>query len=163
GAAEMTSARIGPSIVSVSNRCAKKTAACSLARAKQVQAAVEDDVRCMPLCTSFTGDTLPGAELRIRCGSGSDPVTAGVLWMSALSLPQEPDLMCIVRSFIAASIVLSSCVAAPRIHARDFNVGTLQIIAPWILIKSAGSTVGSGYMRILNSGSEPDRLVSAES
>lgn len=40
-----------------------------------------------------------------------------------------------------------------------YRAGSLVIEAPWSRATPGGAKVGSGYMRIVNRGSEPDRLV----
>ena len=43
--------------------------------------------------------------------------------------------------------------------AQSYRAGSLVIEAPWARAPPGGAKVGSGYMRIVNRGSEPDRLV----
>ena len=94
---------------------------------------------------------------------GSDPVVAELISMIRAFSLRRVKLMCIVRSLCAAAIALSSSViATSSIHAGDFNVGNLELNAPWILVTSADRTVAAGYMEVQNHGSEPDRLVAAE-
>src|SRR5438270_13033487 len=71
--------------------------------------------------------------------------------------------MYVARSLVAATIVLSSWLVAPRsAQAEDVTAGTLTIVAPWSRATPAGSKVGAGYMVIRNTGSEADRLISAD-
>jgi hypothetical protein len=49
-------------------------------------------------------------------------------------------------------------IAAPGI-AQTYKVGSIEIERPWARATPKGATVGAGYMKITNTGSEPDRLV----
>jgi copper(I)-binding protein len=42
---------------------------------------------------------------------------------------------------------------------ETFRAGTIVVEAPWSRATPGGAKVGGGYMRITNTGSEPDRLV----
>ena len=44
---------------------------------------------------------------------------------------------------------------------RTYRAGSLTIQAPWIRATPGGAQVAGGYLRIVNSGSEPDRLIGA--
>jgi copper(I)-binding protein len=48
-------------------------------------------------------------------------------------------------------------------HARDYKAGSLDIVDPWSRATPKGSSVGAGYMKIKNTGSTPDRLISGSS
>ena len=50
--------------------------------------------------------------------------------------------------------------AAATAHARDYKVGSLDIVDPWSRATPKGATVGAGYMKITNAGATPDRLIS---
>jgi periplasmic copper chaperone A len=50
--------------------------------------------------------------------------------------------------------------AAATAHARDYKVGSLDIVDPWSRATPKGATVGAGYMKITNTGATPDRLIS---
>ena len=45
-------------------------------------------------------------------------------------------------------------------HARDYKVGSLDIVDPWSRATPKGAEVAAGYMKIINTGAAPDRLVS---
>jgi copper(I)-binding protein len=45
-------------------------------------------------------------------------------------------------------------------YARDYKVGSLNIADPWSRATPKGATVGAGYMKITNTGTTPDRLIS---
>jgi copper(I)-binding protein len=52
-----------------------------------------------------------------------------------------------------------AALAAPA-SAHDYKIGSLHIVHPWARATPKGATVGGGYMKITNSGSAPDRLIS---
>jgi len=45
--------------------------------------------------------------------------------------------------------------------AHGFTVGALEIGHPWSRATPAGARVAAGYLRVKNTGTEPDRLVAA--
>jgi copper(I)-binding protein len=53
--------------------------------------------------------------------------------------------------------------AAATAHARDYKVGSLDIVDPWSRATPKGATVGAGYMKITNTGTALDRLISGSS
>ncbi len=65
------------------------------------------------------------------------------------------------RATIPAAFVLALVWIAPGLaqSAQTYRAGSLQIEAPWSRATPGGAKVGSGYMRIVNRGSEPDRLI----
>jgi periplasmic copper chaperone A len=56
---------------------------------------------------------------------------------------------------LAAALVL---LAAPG-FAQSYKVGAIEIEQPWARATPKGATIGAGYMKITNTGSEPDRLI----
>jgi periplasmic copper chaperone A len=56
---------------------------------------------------------------------------------------------------LAAALML---VAGPGV-AETYKVGSIQIEQPWARATPKGATIGAGYMKITNTGTEPDRLV----
>src|ERR1700732_5568754 len=44
-------------------------------------------------------------------------------------------------------------------HAYDYKVGALEIDRPWSRAVPRGATVAAGYLKVKNTGTEPDRLV----
>ena len=48
---------------------------------------------------------------------------------------------------------------AQKTKEKSYKVGSLVIEAPWIRATPGGAQVAAGYLRITNSGSEPDRLI----
>ncbi|MBV9426761.1 MAG: copper chaperone PCu(A)C [Bradyrhizobiaceae bacterium] len=49
-------------------------------------------------------------------------------------------------------------VAGPSV-AETYKAGAIQIEQPWARATPKGATLGAGYMKITNTGTEPDRLV----
>ena len=56
---------------------------------------------------------------------------------------------------LAAVLMLT---AGPGI-AETYKAGAIQIEQPWARATPKGATIGAGYMKITNTGTEPDRLV----
>jgi copper(I)-binding protein len=48
-------------------------------------------------------------------------------------------------------------------HAGDYKAGSLDIVDPWSRATPKGASVAAGYMKITNTGSAPDRLLSGSS
>ena len=59
---------------------------------------------------------------------------------------------------ILSAILLTSA-PAPAQPASTFRAGSLTIEAPWSRATPGGAKIGAGYMRIVNRGVEPDRLI----
>ena len=53
--------------------------------------------------------------------------------------------------------------AASTAHARDFKAGSIEVADPWSRATPRGASAGAGYMKITNTGTTPDRLVSESS
>lgn len=62
---------------------------------------------------------------------------------------------------ILSGLVLSLMGIAPALAqaAPSYQAGSLVVEAPWSRATPGGAKIGSGYMRIVNRGSEPDRLI----
>jgi periplasmic copper chaperone A len=58
------------------------------------------------------------------------------------------------------ALLVSAALAGLPTHARDYQKGTLKIEQPWSRVTPGGAKVAGGYLKITNTGSEPDRLVS---
>ena len=56
---------------------------------------------------------------------------------------------------LAAALML---MAGPAL-AETYKAGAIQIEQPWARATPKGATIGAGYMKITNTGTEPDRLV----
>ncbi len=58
-------------------------------------------------------------------------------------------------------VVVSTLMTIAPLSAGEFNVGDLKIEQVWSRATPKGATVGAGYLKITNTGAEPDRLLSA--
>jgi copper(I)-binding protein len=67
-------------------------------------------------------------------------------------------MLCRAASLLACLIVVAA-VAQPA--PTPIKAGTLRIEAPWLRATPGGAKVAAGYLRITNTGSEPDRLTAA--
>jgi copper(I)-binding protein len=63
-----------------------------------------------------------------------------------------------VRHTLAAAIGLTAIATSP-VLAQEYKAGAIKIEAPWIRATPVGAEVAGGYMKIENTGKEPDRLV----
>src|SRR5262245_65745059 len=61
----------------------------------------------------------------------------------------------------SATLALAAMALAPAGQAQvgEFSAGKIKIVAPWTRATPESSKVGGGFMTLINSGSEPDRLV----
>ena len=53
--------------------------------------------------------------------------------------------------------------AAASADARDYRVGSLDIVGPWSRATPKGAAIGAGYMKITNGGTTADRLMGGSS
>jgi copper(I)-binding protein len=60
---------------------------------------------------------------------------------------------------LLASLVIAAAVAQPV--PAPINAGALQIEVPWLRATPGGAKVAAGYLRIINTGREVDRLTGA--
>jgi copper(I)-binding protein len=63
-------------------------------------------------------------------------------------------------SLLVASLTLLTITTT---HARDYKTGALDVADPWSRATPKGASVAAGYMKISNSGTAPDRLISGSS
>jgi periplasmic copper chaperone A len=61
-----------------------------------------------------------------------------------------------MKSVLLAAILAFAATAA---SAHEYKAGSLQIQHPWSRATPKGATVAGGYMKIVNTGSTPDRLI----
>jgi copper(I)-binding protein len=57
------------------------------------------------------------------------------------------------------ALLLQAATGALAQQAQTYRAGSLFIERPWTRATPGGAEIGAGYMRIVNRGSEPDRLV----
>jgi periplasmic copper chaperone A len=60
---------------------------------------------------------------------------------------------------LVASLVAVSALSGSTVSALDYKVGALEIDSPWSRAVPKGGKVAAGYMKIKNTGTEPDRLL----
>jgi hypothetical protein len=61
--------------------------------------------------------------------------------------------------WLGAGLALAlTLLAAPAARATDYNVGPIQISAPWARATPKGATAGAAYMTITNTGKTPDKV-----
>jgi periplasmic copper chaperone A len=60
---------------------------------------------------------------------------------------------------LVAILVAASALSGSAASALDYKVGALEIDSPWSRAVPKGAKVAAGYMKIKNTGTEPDRLV----
>ena len=66
------------------------------------------------------------------------------------------------KSIFALCMVLGVAFPAPG-HTHDYRIGSLRIDRPWATATPKGAKVGVGYMKIINDGSQADRLIAITS
>ena len=57
-----------------------------------------------------------------------------------------------------ATIALAALVAT-AVHAQEYRLGSINIEVPWTRATPTGAKVAGGFMKITNTGKEPDRLI----
>ncbi len=74
-----------------------------------------------------------------------------------------------VINFRISRLVLAACMLIGAVshsalgNAQDYRVGSLRIDHPWATATPQGAKVGVGYMKIINDGSQADRLIAISS
>jgi copper(I)-binding protein len=63
----------------------------------------------------------------------------------------------------AAAIASALGLAVTPAPAHDYKAGSIEIKHPWSRATPKGATVAAGYMKIVNTGTTPDRLVGGSS
>lgn len=65
-----------------------------------------------------------------------------------------------MKSLLLAIVVAPVlAIAAGAASAHDYKIGSLEIQHPWSRATPKGATVAGGYLKIVNKGTAPDRLV----
>jgi copper(I)-binding protein len=66
---------------------------------------------------------------------------------------------------VLQSVLLAAALALPpaSAQAHDYRVGSLRIDHPWATATPQGAKVGAGYLKIINEGTQPDRLIAVSS
>jgi periplasmic copper chaperone A len=87
--------------------------------------------------------------------------------LASIQLDQPAELASWSKSmkFLTLLATALAAMALPLLinaaHANDYTLGTIEISQPWARATPKGAETGAGYLTIKNTGSEPDRLVSA--
>src|SRR3954447_11648191 len=68
----------------------------------------------------------------------------------------------LLKSIIAVC-ALGTLSYAETANAHDYRIGSLRIDHPWATATPQGAQVGAGYLKIINEGTQPDRLVAISS
>jgi periplasmic copper chaperone A len=74
--------------------------------------------------------------------------------------PSEDTMRSVVFRFARLSLATTFVLmVGTTADTQEFRAGSVVIEQPWIRATPAGAKVAGGYMTIVNSGSEPDRLI----
>jgi copper(I)-binding protein len=65
--------------------------------------------------------------------------------------------------YVATLAFAGALLAAGAARAHDYTLGSLHIEHPWTRATPKGAAVGGGYLKITNSGTQPDRLIGGSS
>jgi hypothetical protein len=57
------------------------------------------------------------------------------------------------------AVVCAACLLISPLAAHDYKIGDLKIDHPWTRATPGGAKVAGGFMKITNTGSQPDRLI----
>jgi hypothetical protein len=63
---------------------------------------------------------------------------------------------------LALALLLTLVLASPTL-AHDYKLGALEIVQPWARATPPSAPAGGGFLKITNTGTTADRLVSASS
>lgn len=74
---------------------------------------------------------------------------------SIRSTPDRENTMRLTRTSLS---VLALLLASGAVHAQDYAIGALKISHPWTPATSESAKDAPGYVTIINTGREPDRL-----
>ncbi|MBN9091517.1 MAG: copper chaperone PCu(A)C [Reyranella sp.] len=94
-----------------------------------------------------------GLPICRRCANG---------WTPSRASTTRARRFVLSRRFRLLSLLALLLVAAPAI-AHDYKLGALQIGNPWARATPPTAPSGGGFLSITNTGTTPDRLVSAKS
>src|SRR6185312_6436815 len=62
-----------------------------------------------------------------------------------------------MKTILLAATALAFTVSAAPAH--EYKIGSIEIVHPWSRATPKGAAVAGGYMKIINHGTTPDRLV----
>ena len=64
-----------------------------------------------------------------------------------------------MKSILSVVLVAAFAVVTGLASAHEFKVGSIEIKHPWSRATPKGSEVAGGFMKLINTGTEPDRLI----
>jgi len=67
-----------------------------------------------------------------------------------------------MRAVISLLAIVFALSVTPS-RADEYRLGSLQIVDPWSRATPKGAAVAAGYMKIINAGAAPDRLIGGSS
>jgi copper(I)-binding protein len=67
-----------------------------------------------------------------------------------------------MKPFIAAVLLAASLIATPS-FARDYRLGSIEIVQPWSRATPSTAPSAGGFLTLINKGTAPDRLIAIES
>jgi len=73
----------------------------------------------------------------------------------------EPPMKSSIATLAALLFAIAASLPASTASARDYKLGALEISSPWSRATPRGADTGAGYLTIRNTGTTPDRLISA--
>lgn len=68
----------------------------------------------------------------------------------------------LIRPTLVGAALLAAAIATPAL-SHDYKAGPLTLNHPWSRATPGGAKVAAGYLKIINTGPEPDRLVGGSS
>jgi periplasmic copper chaperone A len=74
-----------------------------------------------------------------------------------LAPTQRRRVLAVVGPALGSALAVITTVLPASAH--DYKVGALQIVHPWSRATPGAARVGGGYLKIINGGSVPDRLL----
>ena len=69
-----------------------------------------------------------------------------------------------MKSILLAAVLASTLTfAATAASAHEYKAGSIEIKHPWSRATPKGASVAGGYMKLINTGTTPDRLIGGSS
>ena len=72
-------------------------------------------------------------------------------------------IVSLARIARVAALGLTAVAISSAAFAADYTAGTLKIANPWTRVTPPGAKVAGGFLKVTNTGTAPDKLVSATS
>jgi periplasmic copper chaperone A len=67
-----------------------------------------------------------------------------------------------MKSLLSAILMAASLAATPSL-ARDYKIGSIEIVQPWSRATPSTAPSAGGFLTLTNKGDAPDRLIAIES